>query len=89
MTTSDVLAMGLFGGFGLWWVVAPRSVAAFYTWFSRGKAKIPRPRAIRVIGAAWTALVVAVIIFGKKCDEDKRAEPGCSRQRRDCVSVPS
>jgi hypothetical protein len=48
-----MLGIALFGGFGLWLVVAPRSVAAFYNWFHRGKVKMPRPGVIRVIGAAW------------------------------------
>ena len=66
MTSSDTFGLALFCGFGLWWIVAPRSVATFYSWFTRGKAKMPRPIAIRLIGAAWFILVVAVFILGGK-----------------------
>ena len=66
MTSNDTLGVALFCGFGLWWIVAPRSVTTFYTWFARGKAKIPRLIAIGLIGAAWFILVVAVFILGRK-----------------------
>jgi hypothetical protein len=66
MATSDMLAIALFGGFGLWWLFAPTSVVAFYTRFTRGRVRLPRPGAIRVIGAGWFILVAAVVIFGRK-----------------------
>ena len=66
MASSDILGVALSCGFGLWWIVSPRSVATFYTWFTRGKAKMPRPVAIRLIGAAWFILVIAVFILGSK-----------------------
>jgi hypothetical protein len=66
MTPSDMLGIGLFGGFGVWWLVAPESVAAFYKWVTRGKTKMPRPIAIRLMGAAWFVLVVTVVIVCRK-----------------------
>ena len=66
MTPNDIFGIGLFGGFGLWWLAAPRSVTVFYIWLSRGKAKLPRPLVIRIVGAAWFLLVVAVVIFDNK-----------------------
>ena len=67
MTSNDTFGLALFCGFGLWWIIAPKSVGTFYTWFTRGKAKMPRPIVIRLIGAAWFILVVAMLILdGKK-----------------------
>jgi len=66
MTSSDIFGVALFSAFGFWWIVAPRSVASFYRWFTRGKAKMPRPIAIRLIGVAWFILVVGVFILGGK-----------------------
>lgn len=66
MAKSDIVGIGLFGRFGLWWLFAPGSVVTFYTWFHRGQVKLPRPGVIRVIGAAWFVLVVVVAVFGRK-----------------------
>jgi len=66
ITTSDLLGLGFFGGFGLWWLAFPQSVIRFYTWFHRRKARLPSPRVIRILGAAWMALVFAVVLFGRK-----------------------
>ncbi len=66
MTASDMFGFALFCGFGLWWLIAPRSVAAFYSWFTPGKAKIPSSIAIRLIGVAWSILVAAVVMLGRK-----------------------
>jgi hypothetical protein len=66
MTSSDMLGMALFGGFGLWWFFAPTSVVGFYTWFTRGRVKLPRSGAIRLIGAGWFILVVVAVVFGRK-----------------------
>lgn len=66
MTSNDMFGLALFCGFGLWWIVSPKTVATFYTWISRGKAKMPRPVAIRLIGVVWFILVVAVFILCMK-----------------------
>jgi hypothetical protein len=66
MTPGDMLGIGLFGGFGVWWLAAPRSVAAFYTRLTHGKTKMPRPIAIRLMGAPWFVLVVTVVIVARK-----------------------
>jgi hypothetical protein len=50
MNPSDIGAIALFGGFGLWWVLLPDSVVRFYRWFHRGQVKMPTPLAIRFIG---------------------------------------
>jgi len=66
MTTGDLVGMSLFSTFGLWWLLLPQSVAPFYTWFFRGKARLPGPRAIRILGAAWIALVAVVTVVATK-----------------------
>jgi succinate-acetate transporter protein len=66
ITTSDLLGLGLFGGFGLWWLAFPKSVIRFYTWFHSRKVRIPSPRVIRILGAAWMAFVFAVVLFSRK-----------------------
>jgi succinate-acetate transporter protein len=66
MSTSDIFGFTLFVSFGLWWAVFPRSVVRFYTWFHKGKMKMPRLAAIRVIGAAWIVLVSVITLTAQK-----------------------
>jgi len=67
MNLSDYIALILFAGFGLWWLLFPNSVIRFYTWFHRGRISIPRNlMIIRVAGGLWIALVLVVTIFGRE-----------------------
>jgi succinate-acetate transporter protein len=66
MTTGDFLGLALFGGFGLWWLVFPESVIRFYTWFHGRRSRLPRPVAIRVMGAAWFVFVTAVVLLSAR-----------------------
>ena len=61
MATSDILGGVLFVGFGLWWVIFPRSVINFYRWFHRGGLGSAQPIGIRIVGVAWIALVLIVM----------------------------
>jgi hypothetical protein len=62
MGLTDYLGIVVFGGFGRWWIIFPRSVAHFYSRFHAGRIQIPKPAAIRVIGCAWVALVLTVVL---------------------------
>jgi succinate-acetate transporter protein len=62
MKTSDYFGFAVVLCFGLWWVVFPRSVIAFYTLFHRGSVKMPRESGIRVAGALWL-FMVAIVAF--------------------------
>jgi hypothetical protein len=58
------LGMLLGGGFALWWILFPRSVIRFYTWFHRGRPELPSPKVIRWIGVGCLLLVSYVMFFG-------------------------
>ena len=60
MSLSDYLGLSFFVGFGLWWLVLPSSVSGFYAWFHNGRVKMPGTRTIRLAGAFWIALCIAV-----------------------------
>jgi succinate-acetate transporter protein len=68
---GDYLGFLAFASFGLWWVLFPKSVIAFYTWFGGGKTKISHvPEfAVRVSGFVWVVLVLCVmahyLVYGK------------------------
>ena len=47
--------------FGVWFVLFPRSVIAFYDWFHRGKVVLPNPSVVRLVGTLCVALVIAVM----------------------------
>ena len=49
-----------FAGFGIWWAIFPKSVIKFYTWFHKGKVKMPKPNVIRIIGIAWTIFFIVI-----------------------------
>lgn len=68
MKLSDYLGFGLTLGFGLWWLVFPKSVIKFYTWFHRGEAKMPGTFGIRIAGMLWIVLVsvVEAVVFSGK-----------------------
>jgi succinate-acetate transporter protein len=63
MNLSDYLGLAVVLGFGLWWLVFPQSVVGFYTSFHTGKVKMPPARAIRLAGAFWIVLVLAVVFL--------------------------
>jgi hypothetical protein len=58
MRTSDYVGFGFLVGFGLWWLIFPRSVIRLYTSFHRGTVALPRTGGIRIAGAIWMAIVV-------------------------------
>ena len=66
MSTSDILGISFFGGFGLWLLAFPRSAILFYRWVYRGKAKMPHPWTIRIFGAVWILLIVVGVLTNKK-----------------------
>ena len=66
MKLSDYIGLGVFVGFGLWWVLLPNSVVRFYTWFHRGRIRLPRPSLVRLVGGLWIALVLAITIFSAR-----------------------
>jgi hypothetical protein len=68
MSVSDYVGVAVFGGFGLWWLLFPKSVISFYTWFHRGRVSLPLSRqlTVRIVGGLWTALVLALAVFGRK-----------------------
>lgn len=66
MSAKDIFPFGLLIGFGLWWVIFPQTVIRFYTWFHKGRAKMPQPPVIRVIGAAWVVLVSVITLTTQK-----------------------
>jgi hypothetical protein len=59
---SDLLGSGLFVGFGAWFLLAPQSVIAFYSWFHRGRVVMPKPLGVRTVGALSLCLLVAVAV---------------------------
>ena len=61
MAASDVVGSIVALSFGLWLVLFPRSVVRFYTWFHRGKVRLPGILVMRLIGAGWIALVLGVL----------------------------
>ena len=65
MSISDIVAIALFGGFGLWWILFPVAVIRFYRWFHRGRVKLPSPAAVRFIGVGWLVLFALVMFFGR------------------------
>lgn len=47
--------------FGLWFVLAPRSVIWFYGQFLGGRMEKATPRGIQVLGAVLISLIVVVV----------------------------
>jgi succinate-acetate transporter protein len=68
MKLSDYFGFAVFVGFGLWWVVFPMSVVNFYSWFHRGRVKMPGTFGVRLAGVLWVLLVsiVMAITFAKR-----------------------
>jgi succinate-acetate transporter protein len=60
---QDIVGLVVFVSFGLWWVFFPGNVIRFYTWLHRGKGIDPKPFGVRLAGALWVLLVVAVAWF--------------------------
>jgi hypothetical protein len=63
MKPSDYLGFALSVGFGLWWAVFPRSVVSFYTWFHRGRVKMPGIFLVRLVGVLWILMVFIVTVI--------------------------
>jgi len=57
---DTILSYLMGAGFGIWWTLFPSSVIRFYYWFHKGKAKMPKPIAIRVIGLVWTVFFIVI-----------------------------
>ena len=62
MKLIDYLGFGVFVGLGVWWLVFPRSVIRFYTWFHKGAVTMPGTFGIRLLGGLWIALVSVFMI---------------------------
>ena len=62
MNTSGAFALSLFVSYGLWLVIAPRSVVDFYCWLHKNRATFPQPKvvAVRVVGICWVAFVLVL-----------------------------
>ncbi len=52
--------------FGLWLAIFPNSVVRFYTWFHKGKVKMPKNYVIRMSGVVWILWILTVIFILKK-----------------------
>ena len=63
MNWTDYFGFGLAVGFGVWWAVFPVSVIRFYTWFHKGRVRMPGEFGIRLTGTFWVLLVVAIMLF--------------------------
>ena len=57
---SDIAGLIAFAAFGLWWIAFPRSVIRFYSWFHRGRIRLPRAAVVRVAGALYVTLLIVV-----------------------------
>jgi hypothetical protein len=65
MQTSAYVGFAVALCFGLWWLLSPSSVIAFYTRIHRSAVRKPAAGGVRITGALWVALVVVVaFIFG-------------------------
>jgi hypothetical protein len=64
-TRSDLLGFGLFLTFGLWWLLLPGSVIRFYAWFHGRSVALPSPGGVRLLGAIWCAVVLAITYFAR------------------------
>ncbi|MEY2408095.1 MAG: hypothetical protein QOF48_765 [Verrucomicrobiota bacterium] len=47
--------------FGLWCVLFPHSVIRFYTWFHRGRVKMPEPFGVRLAGEIWVSFIMIIV----------------------------
>lgn len=63
MGAQDIFG-SLFVAFGLWSVFFPASAIRFYTWFHRGGVELlGGTAAVRLAGACWVVLVVAIFVI--------------------------
>jgi hypothetical protein len=62
MKPSDYFGFGFAFGFGILWLLFPRGVISFYSWFHRGSIKLPSTFGVRLAGALWVVLVSVVLI---------------------------
>jgi hypothetical protein len=49
--------------FGLWFILFPRSVIRFYTWFHRGRVKMPEPFGVRLAGGIWVSFIAVIAVL--------------------------
>ena len=64
MDKNDLFALMLFGSFGAWWFIAPRSVLRFYAWFhSKPELATKNPIQVRIAGLVWMVLLVGVMLW--------------------------
>jgi hypothetical protein len=63
MRTPDYIGFAAALSFGLSWLIAPRSVIAFYTRFHRGVVTMPKPFGVRIAGALWLMLILVVLFI--------------------------
>ena len=66
MNASDLLGLGAFTLFGVWWIVAPKSVIAVYRWLHKGAVSLPRSSGVRVAGALWVLLMVTIFLAARR-----------------------
>ena len=67
MSASDTISLILFVALGAWWLIAPRSVIRFYTWFHGKHLRVhPKPLGVRIAGFLWIVLVVGIVFFGSR-----------------------
>ena len=63
MTVPGLYVLTIAVLFGVLPLVFPRTVIAFYTWFHRGKVRMPEPFGMRLAGLIWLAVVAALMVF--------------------------
>ena len=61
MKASDWVGTVTFAGFGVWLVLAPRSVIRFYSWFHGDRFRAPTILGVRIVGGLWALLVLFVV----------------------------
>jgi hypothetical protein len=66
MNSSDIAGFVVSAAVSLWWLIAPESVIRYYALVSPPtRLKLlptPKPRTIRIIGAAGTILLLSIFI---------------------------
>jgi hypothetical protein len=66
MKLEEILGGAPFFAFGLWWLLAPRSVIRFYARFHKShNIVLPKESAVRVAGALWLALLIVLLSFAR------------------------
>jgi len=62
MNAAGIFALVLFSLYGLWLVIAPRSVVDSYSWIHKNRPffRRPKPVVIRAVGICWIAVVLII-----------------------------